>query len=219
MPTTGCSILNHEKCLTFCRASQISQPRSNFRNFCSPQTFALVARAFPGASLAANGGVPFEAKAKAHFFAALMGFSACECVIFCNPGLSLEVFRPFWPFWAPPNNRCLTSSIGDFGQTKPASWDFGCWNLTFSAWLKMKRAAVTQVFSLWVTPFAKGTTFGTTFLSSQINLFGYSSELKYQGSAGFSPWFHLPGFLFEHRFLTHAHFSHFSRPRPPPIWA
>ena len=34
---------------------------------------------------------------------------------------------------------------------------------------------------------------------------GYGSQLNHQGTAGFSPWFHLPGFHLGHLFLTHSH--------------
>ena len=34
---------------------------------------------------------------------------------------------------------------------------------------------------------------------------GCGSELSHQGTAGFSPWFHLPGFHFGYPFWTHSH--------------
>ena len=37
---------------------------------------------------------------------------------------------------------------------------------------------------------------------------GYGSKLN-QGTAGFSPWLHLPGFHFGHLFLTHSHVVQF----------
>ena len=35
---------------------------------------------------------------------------------------------------------------------------------------------------------------------------GYGSKQNHQGTAGFSLWFHLPGFHFRYAFLTHSHF-------------
>ena len=35
--------------------------------------------------------------------------------------------------------------------------------------------------------------------------YGYGSELNHHRTAGFSPWFHLPGFQFGYLFLTHSH--------------
>ena len=36
---------------------------------------------------------------------------------------------------------------------------------------------------------------------------GYGTKFSHQGTAGFSPWFHLPGFHFGYPFLTHSHFN------------
>ena len=38
-------------------------------------------------------------------------------------------------------------------------------------------------------------------------LFGYWSKLNHQGTAGFCPWFHLPGLHLGYLFLTHSHLN------------
>ena len=46
----------------------------------------------------------------------------------------------------------------------------------------------------------------------------YEPKQNHQGTAGFSPWFHLPGFHFGCPFLTHSHAGSikFAFDRPPP---
>ena len=40
---------------------------------------------------------------------------------------------------------------------------------------------------------------------------GYGSKLNHQGTAGFGPCFHVPGFHFGHLFLTHSHIVYMRR--------
>ena len=40
-----------------------------------------------------------------------------------------------------------------------------------------------------------------------ISSLGSGSKLNHQGTTGFSPWFHLPGFHFGYLFLTHSHLA------------
>ena len=42
---------------------------------------------------------------------------------------------------------------------------------------------------------------------SGVPLFGCGSTFHHWGTAGLSPWFHLPGFHFGYPFLTHRHFD------------
>ena len=47
----------------------------------------------------------------------------------------------------------------------------------------------------------------------------YGSKLTHRGAAGFSPWFHLPGFLFCYLFLTHGHLARLNQtPCSFPLW-
>ena len=41
----------------------------------------------------------------------------------------------------------------------------------------------------------------------QNHMGNYGSNLNHQGTAGFSLWFHLPGFHFGYLFLTHSHIT------------
>ena len=46
---------------------------------------------------------------------------------------------------------------------------------------------------------------GSETRESKGTTFGYGSKLNYQGTAGFSPSFYVPGFHFGYMFLTHRH--------------
>ena len=63
---------------------------------------------------------------------------------------------------------------------------------------------VTTAFRTLQAPNCTGRIKGLMSLKAK---YRYGSKLNHQGTAGFGPCFHLPGFHFGYIFLTHSHMS------------
>ena len=92
-----------------------------------------------------------------------------------------------------PDGRCWLRPA-ERPQCAPGRYVGRCW-LHHSDWSRRRRKATMSPASCRVM----GQLFGCLLR------YGYGSKLKHQGTAGFSPWFHLLGFQNGYPFLTHNH--------------
>ena len=106
------------------------------------------------------------------------------------------------PFWLPlkpahPDVNPTESWLGVFEAPIPRdapSWNHGGWHSARGSEHCDGRRKVIREYVAVV----KARVFGAV-------AHGYGSTSNHQGTAGFSPYFHLPGFHFRYIFLTHSH--------------